>query len=190
MLQMILRINYLKKLLSQNQDKAKTIIAKYTELSSLSNNMFYFSQDDLNKYFDLKGINDVVIDFSTRKVYSVEGIKDPDDKDKLYFISSEWGGDTRVSSTANTPTTVNASSFTSTKSGSYYNVTIILDKVIDVSEVYAKVNDKTIKRDEFRVSKTATNTTVYFTVESTGTYTFRFVDSSKRVYEITGKTIS
>ena len=44
-----------KMLIKNHESEAKTIIDKYS-LASENNQIFYFSKDDLNKYFDLKGI--------------------------------------------------------------------------------------------------------------------------------------
>lgn len=178
------------KLLSTNQAKAKTVVDKYSELKTNSNATFYFTQDDLFKYFDLKGINDVVVDFSTRKVYSVEGIKDPDDKDHLYYTSSEWGNDTRVTSENTSLPAVTANSFSSTKSNNFYDVTMALNKKIDVSELYATVNGKISKIVDFRVTTTDTTTTINFVVSSSGNYSFKIIDNSRRVYEIKDKTVN
>ena len=164
-----------------NSEKAKTIMSKYPELSTPGPNMFYFTQDDLNKYFDLKGINDVVVDFSTRIVYSVEGIKDPDDKNHLYYTSSEWGGNTRVTHDETGKTVATISSVTQgstyTISGVVYrNITVTLSGNFKVSEVYYKTNTNTnkVKVDKFTVK----DNTVSFAVPvpSNATYTFILVD--------------
>lgn len=172
------------KLLSANQEKAQTIMGKYTEISIPSDTMFYFSQDDLDKYFDLKGINDVVIDFATRNVYSVEGIKDPDDKDHLYYVSTEWGSDTKVAHNdgTTTATVAAASSSNHTINGiKYADITLTITGNFKVSEIYAIVpnTSKKLKVDQYNKN----DKVIYFSipVTETGNYQFEVYDDSKNV---------
>ena len=178
------------KLLSQHMSEVSDLVSKFTSLATPSNIMFFFSKDDIVKYFDLKGINDVVVDFSTRTVYSVEGIKDPDDKNIKYYTQADWGADPKVtynpSSSAEATVTVEQVN----TANSIYNFKITINKKLKtVSEVYAiKVDgadETTNKIENFQIdnSTSGTNTSVLVTVTGGGTYYFRVLDSVKNIYK-------
>lgn len=169
---------------STNKNKASTLISKVNDsaLTTPGTTVFYFSKDDINKYFDLKGINDVVVDFSTRTVYSVNGIQDPDDKTKVYYQASEWNDDKKVNSTSNSNTiTVTASK--AGNNGTNFDVQITLNgKINKVSEVYGGIG-KYSKIDNFRViSSTATQTVIKVSVSGAGSYQFKVVDELNNSY--------
>lgn len=63
----------------------------YPDIGQDSEFAFYFTENDLTKYFGLKGIEEVIVNFSTRKVYSVKGIKDSNDTTKVYYTPEDWG---------------------------------------------------------------------------------------------------
>lgn len=185
-----------KMLIKNHESEAKTIIDKYS-LSSENNQIFYFSKDDLNKYFDLKGIKDVVVNFSTRKIYSVEGIKDPDDKTKIYYTSSEWGSDTSVEKTeteSSKPTVVVDGEPTKNimNDVTTYEVTLrVTGKINKISEVYVGIGDNYSKNEDFKIiSSNDTETKIKVTVTgASGTYKFRVVDELNNSYD-TEKALS
>lgn len=85
------------KLLSANTSNISALTtAKSSEINTSSPTAFYWTEDDLVKFFDLKGIEPVVVDFSTRKAYSVNGIKDKNDNDRLYWTPSDWQAKTTI----------------------------------------------------------------------------------------------
>ena len=185
-----------KMLIKNHESEAKTIIDKYS-LASENNQIFYFSKDDLNKYFDLKGIKDVVVNFSTRKIYSVEGIKDPDDKTKIYYTSSEWGSDTSVEKTeteSSKPTVVVDGEPTKNimNDVTTYEVTLkVTGKINKISEVYVGIGDNYSKNEDFKIiSSNDTETKIKVTVTgASGTYKFRVVDELNNSYD-TEKALS
>ena len=148
--------NFSSKLLSAHKADVKNLMAYSTDVENAANNSsptaFYFTADDLVKYFDLKGIDSVVVDFSTRTVYSVDGIKDSNDSTKIYYTPADWNSKVVVTTTgaASTTSTITASKVS--KSGNTYDIQIILSPKLanDVSEVYIYVDGKYIKADGFR----------------------------------------
>lgn len=179
------------KLLSSHQTEASQLLQKNPSLNEEKNEMiFFFTKDDINKYFDLKGINDVVVDFSTRTVYSVSGIKDPDDKTKIYYTSSDWGDDRKVSPNSKENNSVTVTAKQEKKDVSNFDVKItITGKINNVSEVYGGIDDKYSKIDNFRVitfteSKTDTEpqTEIMVSVTGAGNYKFKVIDELNNSY--------
>lgn len=171
-------------LLSSHQTEASQLLGKYSSLKSENNMIFFFTKDDINKYFDLKGINDVVVDFSTRTVYSVSGIKDPDDKTKIYYTSSEWGDNRKVSPSSKENNSVTVKAEQVKKDVSNFDVKItITGKINNVSEVYGGIDSKFSKIDNFRVtSSTASKTEIMISVTGSGNYNFKVIDELNNSY--------
>ncbi|MCI8309185.1 MAG: hypothetical protein HFJ45_03035 [Clostridia bacterium] len=87
-------------------DLLKNNLAKVTDVlnsnSTLNTNkesdfVLYFTENDVKKYLGLKGIDEIIIDFSTREVYSVNGCKDPENRDIIYYCSRDYNENTNVS---------------------------------------------------------------------------------------------
>lgn len=78
--------------------QVEDLLTSHNEFLNHTGFVFYFNQDDMNKYLGLKGIDELIlIDFSTRYVYSIEGCKDPDkDLDKVYYTAIDFGETTIV----------------------------------------------------------------------------------------------
>ena len=75
--------------IAENATKADKIIDKYFGGSASYHEgyVFYFHAAQLQDYFNLSGIKfDVVIDFSTRYVYSVDGCADAEDEKIIYSL--------------------------------------------------------------------------------------------------------
>lgn len=74
------------------------IVGLYGDLDKDSTATFYFTQDDIKKFLGLEVTLDkgIIVDFSTRKVYSIDGCEDPTTKTKYYTLS-EVKGETNVS---------------------------------------------------------------------------------------------
>lgn len=73
------------------------LVALYAVLTTDSQYIYYFNQDDIRTYFGLEVTLDaVLIDFSTRYVYSVEGCQDPINDEEVYYTLAEMGGETNV----------------------------------------------------------------------------------------------
>lgn len=176
------------KLLSAHQTEAKAIIDKYTDLQNdiNSEDAFYFSSDDLVKYFNLKGIEPVVVVFSKRRVYSVEGIKDSNDKSIVYYTPSEWGASTAIE--------YNGNEFQATASiveVSGLNVTIDVTPKLNTNilEVYSCKDNKYRKITDYRIIENPSNTIIKVIVDSHGTYKFKIVDELKNSYETSEKNL-
>ena len=152
--------------------------------------VFLFEKNDIVKYFNLKGINDIVVDFSSRTVYSADGIKDPDDKDKIYYTQSDWNGDPKIKNTTSTPTTTTATVTQEVRSNSDYTFKITVNKTLkNISNLYAiytKTGESTQTTTEitsFNITERSSDKTVIkVSVTGEGTYSFKIVDSLKNVY--------
>ena len=182
------------KLLSNNKEKAGALIKKVPDLESSngeeSKEIFYFTKDDINKYFDLKGINDVVVDFSTRTVYSVDGINDPENKGTIYYQASDWDEDIKVKSIKKENNNVIVNAVQSKNSSSNFDVKITINgKINNISEVYGGIDDKYSKIDNFRIiSSNETSTEIIVSVSGAGNYKFKIVDELNNTYETSGTT--
>lgn len=163
-----------------------------TAIKNSSSTTFYFSSDDLVKYFELKGINPVVVEFSTRTVYSVNGIKDSSDKSIIYYTPIDWGSNTNVT-------------YTGFSKKAYVEATNVSDSTKDVELVlwsdsetpksfkstniitevyyYDTTAKKYVKIDDFRDISNNNQTIIRVTVESGKTYKFRVVDELKNIYD-------
>lgn len=172
------------KLIATHETDTK-ISAIKGKINTASSETFYFTSDDLVKFFGLKGIEDVVADFSTRKVYSVDGIKDSNNKDTVYYAVSDWTGDKSIKSTASQT----AITVTATKNSSK-DVTLTFSTRLntDVMEVYFAQDGTTnfVSADSFRdVTDTTGNTIIRATAtisDTTKKYIFKLVDSAKNTY--------
>ncbi len=165
---------------SSNLDLARNVISKYPDLAKPGNNVFLFKSNDISKNFDLKGINDVIVDFSTRTVYSVEGIKDPSDKNVIYYTQSDWKNDPKITYTP--PITVTQGPKTGTTFEFKINSSSKnLNNISEVYSVYINSSNVVTTTKINPTSKSATEIKVNVTGE--GIYKFRLVDSSKNIYE-------
>ena len=151
--------------------------------------VFYFSSNDLNKYFDLKGIDDVLVDFSTRKVYSVSGITDPSDKTKIYYTASDWGENTVITTQVAKTNTQTITANLVTKSGTNYDIEITSNVSYNhVAEVYAFTKEGSnvtyTKIDNFRIIGSDSKE-MRVVVAGSGSYYFRIVDDLNNYVETT-----
>ena len=74
--------------ISENEIKAETIINKYFSGNSSYHEgfVFYFSKEEIEDFFNINGIEfDIIVDFSTRYVYSVEGCKKPSGNEEIIY---------------------------------------------------------------------------------------------------------
>lgn len=179
------------KLLSNHLTDVKTLSDKYVviqnSISNSSKTAFYFTTDDLVKYFNLKGIGSVVVDFSTRSVYSVEGIKDSDDKTKIYYTPSDWGANSVIQSanSENTAISIAISQYSQNKDGSQIDVKLQITPKLSttVTEVYYYKDGKYVKIDYFREMTNASATEIRVTVPNGCASKFKVVDELKNSYE-------
>jgi Tfp pilus assembly protein PilE len=161
--------------------------SNYIRSITPSDTTFYFHEDDVKKYLGLKGIDDIIVDFSTRTVYSVKGCKDPDDEDKIYYTSSQYGKDQVV--TTNNTSTLNKVTATQSKAiidgTTMYQITLDViysstsgDTNYPITKVYyskdsgntwTKVSNANINNDDYEIT---------FVLYDEGTYQFKVEDSS------------
>ncbi|MBR1540656.1 MAG: hypothetical protein IJ629_05830 [Clostridia bacterium] len=141
------------------------------------------------KYFGLKGIDAVVVDFSTRTAYSVNGIKDSNDNTKIYYTPSEWGSNTVIKKgTAEIAKPVVIATKISNIDNVYdVNLTFNTKLETEIREVYiADASTNVYKavdsfRDITQASDTGTKIRVTVVIDQTTekTYNFKLIDSAK-----------
>ncbi len=79
-----------------SEEGVQEVISLYAALAVNSQYTYYFNKDEIKKYFGLEvTLNAIIVDFSTRYVYSVTGCSDPND-DKIYYTLSEMNGETNI----------------------------------------------------------------------------------------------
>jgi len=99
-----------------------------------SGEVFTFESADVVKYLGLKGIEStVVIDFATRKVYSVEGQKDPDDNEKIYYTSSEWNGNQVITRADTAESSLTEANLAGTKANKTVGSTTMYEITLTIS---------------------------------------------------------
>lgn len=84
-----------------NKAGVTNLVSIYASLSTNSQYTFYFDANDIKNYLGLEvyNINAVLIDFSTKYVYSVDGIKDPGGE-YIYYNLAEMSSGKNVSEKA------------------------------------------------------------------------------------------
>ncbi len=172
---------------------------------SLSDNAytFYLDESGIKKYLGISGIEkSVLVDFSTKLVYSIEGCKDPDGNDdsKYYTLSEVGGGKTYLEnseaskSTSTGVTVANASktvgktkmqtvTLTLTRSGTGKNYEI-------KKAYYSKDNGATWIEANYLGDCKYSGTTVSFVIYEAGSYKFKIEDSSGKALESDVKSLT
>ena len=177
--------------MTNRSSELEALMEAYPNLST-SDSAFLFTTQDLNKYFNLKGINDVVVDFTTRTVYSVKGIKDPDNG-KIYHQQAEWDNDPKVDYT----TRPNNKKFSVIEIGNYgtqLNLELVIArKVEDISEIYYyfKTQENANgsysapqKIEDFQIVECKEGSTrIRLTVNGKGIYKFKVITLAKDEFE-------
>jgi Tfp pilus assembly protein PilE len=175
--------------------EAKSILAN----DVLSSTLFYFQESDVEKYLGLKGIEDIIVDFSTRTVYSVKGCKDPNDSNKIYYTLSDYKESTVVDSTTSdsnvksslidatlTATSTKKTSGTTTM---YQIKLVVSNRGSGIKYPIEKVYYSTDNTNWVKVSNpTINDDTVSFILYTSKKYYFKVVDSkdsSSKVAELT-----
>lgn len=80
-----------------SEEGVQEIISLYAALAVNSQYTYYFNKDDIKTYFGLEvTLDSIIVDFSTRYVYSVKGCIDPTDDNKKYYTLSEMNGETNI----------------------------------------------------------------------------------------------
>ena len=80
-----------------SEEGVSELVALYAVLTTDSKSIYYFNKDDIKTYFGLEvTLKAVLVDFSTRYIYSVEGCVNPTDDSKTYYTLSEMSGETNI----------------------------------------------------------------------------------------------
>ncbi len=182
--------------MGEKSEKLKSLIEKYPNLET-SDNAFYFTTMNINKYFNLKGINDVVVDFNTRTVYSANGIKDPITYETYYELS-----ELEESSKVEHKEQEDKNNIFSVKQVSKYydNDFLVVDLELSINKQVKDVQEVQLSKDEFLTIEEVRNKrvvecsrdftririTVRTEVEEEKTeerYRFKVITLSKEIYE-------
>lgn len=179
--------------LKDNEKKAEAVIKAnpLLETNKKSDLVFYFTEKDVKQYLGLNGIGDIIVDFSTRYVYSVKGCRDPDNN-QIYYSAKDYGGNLVVAESNKTNSILSDSETllkVKTKINlignvNLYPITInVISKLEDdtnyplVKVYYSKGNsdnDSWIEIDDLNINNNAINFILY----DIGVYKFKVVDSS------------
>ena len=193
---------------SENEKKAKEIIDKYFSGNSNYHDgfVFYFHADEIEDFFNINGIeSDIIVDFSTRYVYSVDGCKkDSKNEEIIYSLSDFKNISILTEGTINSESGATGITFTQKKlqSGNTKMVEIILvlnfddnSPKYDIKKAYYSKMD--ISAEETEVTKwnevdylgecEYTENTVKFYIYESGKYMFKIEDTSgHETYNIQG----
>ena len=79
-----------------SEEGVEEVVSLYAALAVNSQYIYYFNTEDIKTYFGLEvTLKGILVHFSTRYVYSVEGMADPID-DKICYTLSEMNGETNI----------------------------------------------------------------------------------------------
>ena len=82
---------------SISENGVQELVSSYSALSVNSQYTYYFNTADIKTYLGLEvSLNSIIVDFSTRYVYSVEGCVNPSNDDVIYHTLSEMDGETNI----------------------------------------------------------------------------------------------
>jgi len=178
------------KLLVNHEENARTLLAIHSEINVASATTFYFSSNDLAKYFGLKGVESVVVDFSTRTVYSANGIRNPKNKFFAYFTPADWGGETTVEHGYGGDVSRVVATSKVAQNGSFYDIELVVVPKLDnaIKEIYLyKNNAKYIKINDFREISAEDQTKLRLTIEKyeadAQIYRFMVIDELNNTYQ-------
>jgi Tfp pilus assembly protein PilE len=172
---------------SSNLTKARTnVLNVHNEIDDSSNTVFYFTEADIQKFLNLKGIDDIIVDFSIRQVYSVEGCKDPENSSTIYYTPSDYGENTVIyeaevsSSLSSLDATSTLKTVVDTKMA---QITLTINRSTEsntkdypISKVYYSKDSGSswIEVTNFTIS----GNYIKFVLYEEGTYSFKVTDSS------------
>lgn len=158
--------------------------------------VYYFSIDTIEKYLNLKGISyNIIVDFSTRYVYAVEGCKEPTENVMHYTI---------LDYDPNTVITYNPDKTTSTSSGITLTTTAINSGLSSFIKVSLKLEHNDTGKIDYNIKKAYYSTdggtswaevdmlgdckysddTVEFVIQNAGQYLFKIQDTSGKEISI------
>lgn len=178
-----------------NKDNAQKIISKYFSNNSdfHSGYVFYFYSTQIEEFFNIHGIDfDIVVDFSTRYVYSVDGCANYDDSEIVYSLIDLEESNIIQQNSGSIVSNSSGITFTQTKlqSGTtnMYKITLVLN-YIDGAEGKYNINKAYYSIDggekwinvEYLGDCEYTDNSVSFYIYDSGTYYFKIEDTSGKV---------
>lgn len=175
--------------------KVADLLTEHDEFIDHTGFVFYFNQDEVNKYLGLKGIDkEILVDFSTRYVYSVNGCKDPDSENgEIYYTAIDFDNNKviitnqddmksnlGVLDVTSTPKQIGTTTmlqidltWTTNDSGTSYPITkVYYNKEDEGTDVWIEVTD--FKYENEKIS---------FILYEAGVYKFKIEDTSGAVIE-------
>lgn len=180
--------------IAENKENARNVILKYFNGNPAFHDgfVFYFSADEVEEYFNIKGIEfDIIVDFSTRYVYSVEGKKSVDSDEIIYSLLDTDSSHILQHDTESAVSSASGITFTQTSLNSgdtkMFEIKLVLnfsDDIgkYDIKKAYYSKDDreKWIEVDYLGDCK-YTKDTVTFYIYEPGTYYFKIEDTSGKV---------
>ena len=172
------------KLLKYHQDYADKLLANHWEIDVMSDTTFYFTSNDLAKFFGLRGIGSVVVDFSTRTVYSVFGIRDPKDKNNYYYTSSDWGEEHKIEEYNEEDYFQFIDAREVSHQGDIYDVELVMEPRLDtmITKVYLYKNGKYVRVNDYRDVSDEYASILRIVIEGRGQYQFMVIDELNNYY--------
>lgn len=180
--------------IATNKENAQTIIDEYFSGNSdfHSGYVFYFYSTQIEEFFNIHGIDfDIVVDFSTRYVYSVNGCSTYDDTKTIYSLIDLDSSNIIQQNTTNTASNSSGITFTQTKLQSdttyMYKITLVLNYTD--SEGNYNINNAYYSTDggekwvnvSYLGDCEYTDNSVSFYIYDSGTYYFKIEDTSGKV---------
>ena len=178
--------------IAENKYKAEIIIDEYFQGNSDFHEgfVFYFAANEIEDFFNINGISfDVIVDFSTRYVYSVEGMEAPfKNGDKIYSLIDFKSTNILQKDEALAESSATGITFTQKylQSGEteMYEITLVLNYGIEGSKYnikkayYSNNNGEKWLEVDYLGDCKYTENTVTFYIYNPGTYLFKIEDTS------------
>lgn len=180
---------------ANNKSNAQTIIDKYFSGNSdfHSGYVFYFYSTQIEEFFNIHGIDfDIVVDFSTRYVYSVDGCGDYDNSEIVYSLIDLESSNILQQSVSN---------ITSNSSGITFTQTLLQSDTTDMYKITLVLNYTDGEEGKYNINKAYysidggekwvdvsylgdceyTENSVSFYIYDSGTYYFKIEDTSGKM---------
>ena len=176
-----------------SEEGVSELVEIYAALSSTNENIFYLDTSDIETYLGLETTNGaVLINFSTRYIYSVKGCQDYLDSDTIYYTLAEVSGSTNIyEDTESAESSLIGMTISDNNSGNLQTVgdTSLLEitltaernstgKDYDIKKAYYSTdNGETYIEVDYLGDCVYTEDTVSFVIYNAGTYTFKIEDT-------------
>lgn len=181
--------------IAKKTTNSRAILKKYfsSNLNFHSGYVFYFSNQEIENYFNINGIDfDIIVDFSTRYVYSVKGISDYNSDELIYSLIDL--DTSNIIQQDTTKATSNSSGITFTQkklisdTTEMYKITLILNYTdgeegkYNINKAYYSIDGGEKWIDVAYLGDCEyTDKRVSFYIYDTGTYYFKIEDTSGKV---------